>query len=73
MKEFQGNSDQNTIVSHPLRPVRVVRIIRIHIVEQHNWPSMRVEFVGCYYKDKGKLSSIYRKFNIAISNTLYKA
>ena len=50
---FPGNSDEETVVAHQLQPVRVVRIIRIDIDSYNNHPSMRMEFVGCYYKDKG--------------------
>ena len=42
------------MVHHVLQPLRVVRIIRIRILSFRSWPSMRAEFVGCYYKDKGK-------------------
>ncbi|XP_028409028.1 uncharacterized protein LOC114531613 isoform X2 [Dendronephthya gigantea] len=48
---FPGNSDSDTVVSHRLQPVRVVRIVRLDVLSFEWAPTLRVEFVGCYYKD----------------------
>ncbi|XP_028411638.1 EGF-like repeat and discoidin I-like domain-containing protein 3 [Dendronephthya gigantea] len=47
-KEFQGNTDKNSIVHHTVIPHISARFIRIHPTAWNNHISMRVEFYGCY-------------------------
>ncbi|XP_028412003.1 EGF-like repeat and discoidin I-like domain-containing protein 3 [Dendronephthya gigantea] len=46
-KEFDGNSDRNSIVQNPLIPPISARFIRIHPTSSFGHMSMRVEFYGC--------------------------
>ncbi|XP_028411605.1 EGF-like repeat and discoidin I-like domain-containing protein 3 [Dendronephthya gigantea] len=48
VKEFQGNSDVDSIVHHQVFPLISARFIRLHPTAWKNWISMRVEFYGCY-------------------------
>ncbi|XP_028411624.1 coagulation factor VIII-like [Dendronephthya gigantea] len=50
VKEFQGNSDRDSVVNHVLFPHISARFIRIHPTAWHKHISMRVEFYGCYEK-----------------------
>ena len=52
IKEFTGNSDENSIVSHDLIPPIRARYIRFRPTAWHQHISMRVELYGCC----GKLS-----------------
>ncbi|XP_028411992.1 lactadherin-like [Dendronephthya gigantea] len=47
-KEFQGNSDQNTIVHRKVIPPISARFVRLHPTTWQNHISMRVEFYGCF-------------------------
>ncbi|KAL9968116.1 hypothetical protein ACROYT_G026448 [Oculina patagonica] len=46
-KEFAGNSDQDTVISHQLNPPINARYIRFVPVTWHGHISMRVELFGC--------------------------
>ncbi|KAL9951704.1 hypothetical protein ACROYT_G044426 [Oculina patagonica] len=46
-KEFAGNEDRDTVVSHELNPPIRARFIRFVPVSWHNRISMRVELYGC--------------------------
>ncbi|XP_028411993.1 coagulation factor VIII-like [Dendronephthya gigantea] len=47
VKEFQGNSDRNTIVHNIFSPPISARFIRVHPTDWNAHISMRVEFYGC--------------------------
>ncbi|XP_022782671.1 uncharacterized protein LOC111323557 [Stylophora pistillata] len=46
-KEFIGNQDSDTIVSHQLAPAINARYIRLNPITWHNHVSMRIELYGC--------------------------
>ncbi|XP_028411626.1 contactin-associated protein-like 5 [Dendronephthya gigantea] len=48
VKEFQGNSDRDSVVHHVLFPCISARFIRIHPTAWNGHISMRVEFYGCH-------------------------
>lgn len=47
-KEFSGNTDRRTAVSHDLSPTITARYIRFLVLAWNAWPSMRVELYGCH-------------------------
>ncbi|KAL9950408.1 hypothetical protein ACROYT_G042896 [Oculina patagonica] len=47
-KNFTGNTDRHTVVSHDLKPPITVRYIRFRPVAWNLWISMRVELYGCH-------------------------
>ena len=47
LQYFRGNSDRNTIVSHPVSPAIRCRTVRIRPWGWRSHISMRVEFLGC--------------------------
>ena len=51
MQEFDGNTDQNSVVYHDLNPSITARYIRFLPVEWEDEISLRVELYGCV---KGK-------------------
>ncbi|XP_078363993.1 polycystin family receptor for egg jelly-like [Oculina patagonica] len=54
-KEFVGNTDQNTIVYHELKPPIRARYIRFRPVAWYVGVSMRVELYGCFQECIGPL------------------
>ena len=46
-KEFQANTDRDSIVRNVLSPPVVARYIRIHPTNWSRYIAMRVEFRGC--------------------------
>jgi len=46
-KEFVGNKDRFSIVSHKLKNPIIARYIRINPLEYHLWISLRADFYGC--------------------------
>ena len=46
-KEFEGNKDRFSIVSHKLKNPIIARYIRINPLEYHVWISLRADFYGC--------------------------
>ncbi|XP_066014975.1 uncharacterized protein [Pocillopora verrucosa] len=47
-KEFSGNTDRRTVVSHDLSPTITARYIRFLVLAWNAWPSMKVELYGCH-------------------------
>jgi len=47
MQEFDGNKDQNTVVTHVLSSPIHARFVRVHPKAWYRWISMRLEFIGC--------------------------
>jgi len=47
IKEFAGNTDQNTVVYHDLNPPIRARYIRFRPVTWHGHISLRMELYGC--------------------------
>lgn len=45
---FQGNKDDNSVVTNTFSPPIVARFIRLHPVEFKRWPSLRMELYGCH-------------------------
>ncbi|XP_078357060.1 uncharacterized protein LOC144641914 [Oculina patagonica] len=54
-KDFTGNTDQDTVVYHELRPPIRARYIRFRPIAWHNHISMRVELYGCREECHGAL------------------
>ena len=48
LQVFTANSDQNTVIYHPLYPTIKGRYIRLLIVAWYRHISMRVEIYGCH-------------------------
>ena len=46
-QEFDGNTDQDTVVYHALNPPITAWYIRFRPVAHHDRVSMRVELYGC--------------------------
>ena len=46
-QEFDGNTDQDTVVYHALNPPITARYILFEPVAKHGHVSMRVELYGC--------------------------
>ena len=46
-KEFEGNNDRFSIVSHKLENPIIAHYIRINPLEYHVWISLRADFYGC--------------------------
>ncbi|XP_038047394.1 uncharacterized protein LOC119721398 isoform X2 [Patiria miniata] len=44
---FAGNSDQNTVETHYFKDVIEARVARVWVLDSHNFPAMRLEFLGC--------------------------
>ncbi|XP_078346432.1 neuropilin-2-like [Oculina patagonica] len=47
VKEFEGNSDRYSVVSHKLENPIIARYIRINPISYHSWIEMRADFYGC--------------------------
>ncbi|XP_028416222.1 lactadherin-like [Dendronephthya gigantea] len=48
VKVFQGNKDQNSIVTHTFKNEIVARYIRVLPKSWKDYPSMRLELYGCH-------------------------
>jgi len=46
-KEFEGNKDRFSIVSHKLKTRIIALYVRINPLEYHLWISLRADFYGC--------------------------
>ncbi len=46
-KIFSGNFDSNSVRYNIFKVAIEARFIRIHVIEWHGWPSLRLEIVGC--------------------------
>ena len=55
-KEFRGNNDRDTVVSHYLNPLIKAQYIRFRPIAWHGHISMRVELHGCR---SGTVKDIY--------------
>ena len=58
LKEFVGNSDQHTVVSHKLPKPIIARYIRIRPQSWYGHVSMRVGLFGC---TKGEIYYEFKK------------
>ncbi|XP_020907513.1 discoidin-2 [Exaiptasia diaphana] len=47
VKIFNGNHDQNTVVTNELNRVVNTRHIRLNVKRFRRWPSLRMELYGC--------------------------
>ena len=63
MQEFDGNTDQKSVVYHDLNPSITARYIRFLPVEWEDEISMRVELYGCV---KGKENGFPLKLIIIV-------
>jgi hypothetical protein len=63
-KVFKGNSDSHGIHHSYLEHPVDARFVRIHVVDWHNHPSLRMELIGCQgNKSKKKiLTRFFSKF-----------
>ncbi|XP_078351506.1 polycystin family receptor for egg jelly-like isoform X2 [Oculina patagonica] len=52
IKDFMGNTDQNTVVHHEINPPITARYIRFRPVSWYTHIAMRVELYGCLIEDK---------------------
>ena len=48
MKQFAGNTDSHTVVSHFLDPPITARYVRFQALAWYQWVAMRVEVYGCH-------------------------
>ncbi|XP_078355294.1 lactadherin-like, partial [Oculina patagonica] len=47
VKEFKGNTDRYSVVSHKLENPIIARYIRINPISNHVWVALRADFYGC--------------------------
>ena len=48
LKQFAGNTDSHTVVSHVLDPPITARYVRFQALAWYQWAAMRVEVYGCH-------------------------
>ena len=46
-KVFRANGDSSTVRYNILEQPLEARFFRLHVIEWHGWPSLRLEIVGC--------------------------
>jgi hypothetical protein len=46
-KVFRANGDSSTVRYNILEQPLEARFVRLHVIEWHGWPSLRLEIVGC--------------------------
>ena len=51
-KEFDGNTDRFSVVSHKLKNPIITRYILINPVSYYGWISLRADFYGCKSGEK---------------------